>query len=227
MRLHKTCLSIGLLATCALAAPAAFADEIQYAVTVDTSSQNGNYGYIDLQFNPSGLPTQTAFADVTNFSTDGTLETFSSDPNDGAFGDVSGTLPGNLTFDNLQTTNDYTQGITFGNTITFDVDLFGPGIDSPDATDFPGGSAFVLDFINSSFSGFLFTSDPTDINEFLAGTVDLNPDGSTTAANYPSFDGGTPVVTLSGPTTVPEPSMGLLLAGGLAAIAALRRRRAS
>jgi hypothetical protein len=34
------------------------------------------------------------------------------------------------------------------------------------------------------------------------------------------------VVTFSGPTEIPEPSMALLLAGGLVAIAALRRQTA-
>jgi hypothetical protein len=155
-----------------------------------------------------------AYAQVTNFSTDGTLDTFGSDPNDGTIGDASGTLPGTVTFDNIPTTNDYTQGITFGDTITFDVDISGPAVDSPDPTDYPGGSTFVLDFINSGFSGFLFTSDPTNTNEYLAGTVDLNPDGSTTPTTYSSLDGGTSVVTFGAPivlTSTPEPSMVALL----------------
>ena len=206
--------------------PVAFADVIQYGVTVNTSTQNGNYGYIDLQFNPSSLPTQTAFASVTNFSTDGTLDTFGSDPNDGTIGDVTGTLPGTLSFDNLTNLNDYTQGITFGNTISFDLDLSGPAIDTPDPTDFPGGSLFVLDFLNADESGFLFTADP--LNDVAAGTVDLNPDGSTTATAFFSDANDDPsVVTFTGPisASVPEPSTTLPLGIGIIALAVFRFRR--
>jgi hypothetical protein len=58
---------------------------------------------------------------VTNFTTSGTLDSFGLDPTfpaDGYLGDVTGVLPGTLTFDNQQNPNDYTQGITFGSTIS-------------------------------------------------------------------------------------------------------------
>jgi hypothetical protein len=209
---------IGFLAVCALAAVPAFADVI-YGVTVDTSSQLGNGGYIDLQFDPSSFTTQPANAAVTNFSTDGTLDTFGDDPFDGTSGNVSGTLPGTVSFDNGTTTNEYTQGITFGNTISFHLDLSGPAIDLPNGD---GGGSFFLTFYDPSGDP-LLTNNPNG----PAFEVDVNGDGSTTPTAFANADGGPSVVTYAGPTEVtptPEPSMVLLLAGGLAAMASFRRR---
>jgi hypothetical protein len=218
MRLNKSFLSISLLAVCGLTEPAAFAD-IQYVVTVDTSSQSGNGGYIDLQFDPSSFTTQPANADVTNFSTDGTLDIFGDNPFDGMSGDVSGTLPGTVSFDNGTSTNEYTQGMTFGTTISFNVDLSGPAIDLPNGE---GGGSFFLTFYDPSGNA-LLTNNPNG----PAFEVDINGDGSTTATAFANASGGATVVTSAGPTEVtptPEPSMVLLLAGGLAAMAAFRRR---
>jgi hypothetical protein len=221
MHLRKTFLSISLLTLCGLAAPAAFADEIQYTITVDTSSQFANYGYLEMQFNASSSPTQLAIADVTNFSTDGFLNP--ADPNNDEINDVSGQLPGTVSFDNGTSYNDYFEGITFGHSITFDLDLSGPAISSPNGD---GGGTFTLDFLNSGISQYLFTDDPT--NDVPVLTVNLNEDGSTTGATYSSVNNGAPVVTLSGPTVIspiPEPSAVLVLASGLVAIEMARRKR--
>lgn len=215
MRLNKSFLSISFLALCGLAVPA-FADVI-YGVTVDTSSQLGNGGYIDLQFNPSSFTTQPANAAVTTFSTDGTLDVFGDDPFDGTSGDVFGTLPDTVSFDNGTSTNEYTQGITFGNTISLNLDLSGPAIDLPNGE---GGGSFFLTFYDPS-GDTLFTNNPNG----PALEVDINGDGSTTPTAFANASGGPAVVTYGSPlTATPEPSMVLLLAGGLAAMAAFRRR---
>ena len=220
MRLTKLFLSITFCAG-VLTAPAAFAESanIQYVVTVNTSSALLSSGYIDFQFNPSSFTTQPANADVANFATDGVLNP--ADPNNGTSGAVSGMLPGTVTLMNSQPSpNEYTEAMTFGTTITFDLDLYGPAINTPNGQ---GGGTFILDFLNSDQSGYLFTADSQ--NDVPVFTVTINGDGSTTAMTYPSQNNGPPVVTLAGPTAVPEPSALLLLSGGLLTLAVLGRRR--
>jgi hypothetical protein len=188
-------------------------------VTVNTTSALAQMGYIDFQFNPGGLTTQAANADVANFFTDGVLNP--ADAGNGTTGEVSGMLPTTVTLINSETTNEYTEAMTFGTTITFDLDLYGPALSNPNGD---GGGTFTLDFLNADQSGYLFTDDPQ--NDVPVFTVTINPDGSTTAMTYPSEDDGPPVVTFTGPTEVPEPaSIALLLCGGLAAFATLGRRR--
>ena len=188
---------------------------IDYNVTVDVSSQLGNMGYIEFQFNPSSSPTQAASAAVVNFNGDSVLI-----PPGTNTGDSMGQLPGAINMDNGTSFNDYIEGITFGTTITFDLLLDGPAINSPDGT---GGGTFTLDFLNSDQSGYLFTNDP--INDVPVFTVDINGDGTTTAMNYPSAGNGPPVVTYSGPTEIPEPATLGLLCAALGVLTTLRLRR--
>ncbi|HTU44287.1 MAG TPA: NF038129 family PEP-CTERM protein [Bryobacteraceae bacterium] len=219
MRLTKTLLSTIFFAG-VLTTPAAFADpaSIQYAITVNTSSALLSDGYIDFQFNPSSFTTQPANADVANFVSDGVLNP--ADPNNGTIGAVSGMLPGTVTLMNSQPSpNEYTEAMTFGTTITFDLDLYGPAISNPNGD---GGGTFILDFFNDN--GYLFTADSQ--NDVPVFTVTINGDGTTTASTYPSENNGPPVVTFVGPTPVPEPASVLMfLSGGLLALAVLGRRR--
>lgn len=210
MRTQKPFLSISLLALCGLMTPAAFADpaSVQYQVTVDTTSQLLNNGYIEFQFNNGPFTTQPANADVANFMTDGVLIPPGTNTNES-----SGMLPGTVTLDNSTSFDDYIEEMTFGTTIAFTLDLYGPAISNPNGD---GGGSFILDFLNSDQSAYLFTNNP----DGAAFEVDINGDGTTTATSYSSD------VTFTGPTFVPEPSSLMLLSGGLVALAymALRRR---
>ncbi len=215
------------MAVCGLTAPFAFAEEVtQYVVTVNTSSDVTGGGYIDFQFNPSTSPTQAATAEVTNFTSNGTLEPV--DPYcpspcyGGTFGEVSGTLPGTVTLINSETTNEYTEAMVFGTTITFDLDVFGPAVGSTANGD--GGGTFTLDFLDAVSGDQLFTEDP--LNDVQVFQVNINSNGSTSGATFLSTGGAPSVVTFSGPTQVPEPSAVLLLSGVLMAIGAFHRRRA-
>jgi hypothetical protein len=184
-------------------------------VTVNTTSALAQMGYIEFQFNNGPLTTQPANADVAAFVTDGVLIPPGTNTNES-----SGMLPGTVTQDNSTSFDDYIEEMTFGTTITFDLDLYGPAISNPNGE---GGGTFTLDFLNSDQSGYLFTDDPQ--NDVPVFTVDINGDGTTTAMTYPSENGGPPVVTFIGPTEVPEPSSIAMLCGGLFALAFFGRRR--
>jgi len=173
---------------------AASANQVDETVTVDTSSLNGTAGSLDFNFNPGPLATQSASLQILNFSSDGVLA--GSPP---TTGDVSGLLPGTLTFDNGTALNDYFEGFTFGNALSFDMSFFGPALSSPDGTS-KSGSSFAF----SMFSDAAGTA-PALTNDGLNGfalTVNVNLDGSTTLTNSSSQTRVEP----AGVSAVPEPS---------------------
>ena len=168
-----------------------------YTVTADTSAIAGTDGYLDLQFEPSPVTPNLATAVVTGFSTDGTLTGAAS-----LTGDVTGQLPGALTFDNQTVFNDYFQETTFGNTETFTVTLNGP-------TPMSGSSsAFNIAFYGSDGATPLLTDSP----DGEAGQIILYGDGSTSVQLYPPAAGEQPVLTITPAVTAPEPATGALIA---------------
>jgi hypothetical protein len=187
------------------------ADDI-YTVTVNTSSISGTSGSLDFQFDPGLFPgSQAANLSIVGFTTDGTLGT------PAPTGDVSGTLPGTLAFDNLTSFNDYFTTFTYGSTISFTVDLSGPAISAPNEASDSG----------SSFYFFMF-SDPNGYDPILASSsspfgqaleVDVNLDGSTTPSVYSAQLSATAV------TPTPEPGTLLLLVSALSATMLLGLRR--
>jgi hypothetical protein len=204
------------LAGLGVISPLATADVI-YNLTIDTSGQLANQGWIEFQFNSSSFGAQLADADVMNFATDGALIPTGQNTNDS-----SGQLPGTVSMDNGTTFDDYFEELTFGTTITLTLDLSGPALTSPNGQ---GGGTFTLDFLSADQSAFLFTDDPT--NDVPVFTVDINPDGSVTPATYQSAGGGSPVVTFTtgSQQTVPEPATVVLTWFVLLAFAGLRRMK--
>ncbi|MGD0299390.1 MAG: NF038129 family PEP-CTERM protein [Bryobacteraceae bacterium] len=156
----------------------ALADPVLEAVSVDTSSLNGTSGSLDFNFNPGPLVSQSASLQILNFSSDGTLAGSPS-----VTGDVSGTLPGTLTFDNGTALNDYFEGFTFGNVLKFDVSLYGPALSSPDGTSTSGSSFGFSMFSDPLGATPAFTSDLVD---GIALTVLVNLDGSSALTNFSS-----------------------------------------
>jgi hypothetical protein len=156
----------------------ALADPVLEAVSVDTSSLNGTSGSLDFNFNPGPLVSQSASLQILNFSSDGTLAGSPS-----VTGDVSGTLPGTLTFDNGTALNDYFEGFTFGNVLKFDVSLYGPALSSPDGTSTSGSSFGFSMFSDPLGATPAFTSDLVD---GIALTVLVNLDGSSALTNLSS-----------------------------------------
>jgi hypothetical protein len=194
----------------------AAAAPITYDVTVNTAAISGTAGSLDFDFNPGPLVTQAASLQILDFTSDGT-------PAGGPVltGDITGALPGTLTFDNGTAFNDYFEGFTYGSALSFQVDLFGPALSSPDGTS-TSGSTFAFSMFSDAAG--TMPALTTNTSEGFAFTIDVNLDGTTTVTN---FSAQTTVVPATAPA-IPEPSTLSLMAVGvglwLALSSRLRRR---
>lgn len=195
------------------AASSAFADPITYDVTVNTSTINSTTGSLDFNFNPGPLITQAASLQILNFATDGTLV-----PPAFPTGDITGTLPGTLTFDNSSGFNDYFEGFTFGTTLAFNVSLYGPALSSPDGVSTSGSTFAFSMFSDQAGTIPALTSDTTD---GFAFTVNVNLDGTTTVNNFSSQATVVPATA----TTIPEPGSTALVGTAAALLGLLGRKR--
>jgi hypothetical protein len=172
--------------------------DVIYFVTVDTTAIGGTAGNIDFQFNPGGPSTQAAFASISLFSSSG--GTLTGAPS--TIGDVTGTLPANVTIANTSTLNDYFQPFTFGTSFQFQLLLGGPAINSPNGTS-TSGSSFALSLLNSLGDAAFLTTDPNG----FAGIANVALNGHVSTTVFPSnANGGPPVVTFTTTSVVPEPS---------------------
>jgi hypothetical protein len=179
----KVVLALTVLAL-ALAAPAAA--QVTYLVTVDTSSVNGTTGFLDFQFNPANNLSQLASAQIVNFTAGAGAVTGVPSTT----GNVAGALAAPVTFQNTTALNEYFQGITFGNQITFQLVLSGPAITAPNGG--PFGTSFFLSFFDAAQNTIL-TNDPTGV----AGEVDIPGNGVPVTIANPNAVGGPSVVTFS------------------------------
>jgi hypothetical protein len=173
--------------------------QIMYDVTVNTTTIAGQSGYFDIQFDPDTLDSLPASIGISEFTSD---SVFTGGPT--VTGDVIGTLPGQVTLNNDTPFNDLFQSVTFGNSTTFETTLYGPAFNP--LPPYPsGGSTFSMSLYASDGVTPLLTTDPGGSILY----IDVNPDGSTVATNFPSdFNGGASVTTFGTVvgTAVPEPS---------------------
>jgi hypothetical protein len=184
-------------------------------VTVNTSSILGTAGSLDFNFNPGPLQTQAASLQILNFTSDGTL----AEACPCGTGDVSGQLPSTLTFDNGTGLNDYFDDFTFGSTLSFQVNLYGPALSSPDGIS-TSGSTFAFSMFSDS--GGTVPALTTDTMDGFAFTLDVNLDGTTTLNNFSSEAS---VSQVSAGT--PEPNTMILIGSAIPLLGLWNRRRAS
>ena len=206
----KQLLSIASALLLACAVVAAHADTVSYLVTVNTSSQAGNGGYMDLTLAAGTVGVvQDITATVTGFN-GATLNP--ADPNNETFG-TTGSLPGPLSFDN-QVSNDYFEARTFGNQLSFFVTLSGDGVSASGVSKSDSGTSFLITFFDPSISSFLFSNAPDGV----AAEIDVAPEGTVTTSAQP----GSTVAATPEPATLSLLGMGSVLVG-----IARRRMRAA
>jgi hypothetical protein len=181
-----TC-AFALVVLAALSArPAAAA--VGYLITVDTSSVSGTSGFLDFQFNPGSASTQSATAQILNFTSDGILVGVPQ-----INGNVAGVLPGTTTFMNSSALNEYFQQFTYGAKVSFVVLLSGPALDSPNGTA-TSGSSFGVGLYDSAQNPILTNQGAA--SGFVA-EIDVNLDGTTTPTAFPNVNGGPSVASTS------------------------------
>jgi hypothetical protein len=199
-----------VIAVIMFAASSAFAS-LSYDVTVNTTSLDGQTGYLYFQYTSTANAVAST-ATVSNFTTDGTLG--AQDTTDVANGSaVSGTLPGNVVFANTNTVNDYNHAITFGNSLSFLVTFAStPSSKTPSAI-----STLSLAIFGDAFGATpLLNTNPANPND--AGTVaavNLNNDGTTSAQSLDASASATPT---------PIPAAAWLLGSGLMGLFGMRKK---
>jgi hypothetical protein len=210
MRKTTCCLNLLVLALLLSANVPLRAGTLSVA-TVDTSSVAGANGFLDFTFDPGPLATQSAFAVISAFSSNGILGSPTTT------GDVSGTLPPSITLNNDTLFNDFFIAFTFGNTLNFSLALGGPAVDSPDGIS-TSGSTFAFSMFSSDGSTPLLTADSLD---GFAFKVDVNLDGTTKLTNFSDS------TLISGAvSSVPEPASCWCFGGAIALCVMGGRHRA-
>jgi hypothetical protein len=193
----------------------ALADSVTYEVTVDTSSQNTNYGYIDLELNAGSLGALPVTANVFDFS--GAVLN-PADPNNDEIGSVTGSLPNTLSIVG-STSNDYFEGLTFGDSLTFDVTLSGAGVSLAGDAAGTSGTIFQLSFFDPTISFPLFSSDPSG----ATALIEVAADGAVTTDALPNEGGVNSDASI---VATPEPgTLSLFALGGLMALGAFASRK--
>jgi hypothetical protein len=158
-------LRAGAIAGALLTASAAAASAAPISYTLTFSGlMAGNAGTIDLFYVPGEPSPPPATATITSFDVDnGSLGAATST------GNVTGTLPGTVTFGNSATSN-VSQALTFGNTLSFDLTLDGDAlstfivqfsVDPIDSNPAPAFGALMMAFDSTGLTGYFVSPGPS------------------------------------------------------------------
>ena len=180
------------------------ADPLAYRVEIDTSQFSGA-GFLDFAFIAGNSPAPGASAVLSNFS--GAFGALASQE-----GNVSGSVPGTLTFGNGGAYNDWFHNVTLGGKFGFNVVFGGDFLNTAGnaGTTFGVG---LLDYTGMAYlgnaNGNLLQFELTPLNGGLPASI-----------------AGSTYASIASISAVPEASEWMMLTGGLALIGfALRRRQ--
>jgi hypothetical protein len=188
-----------------------------WQVSLDTSSLNGQTGFLDLQFNPGGLDALAGTIAFDHVVTDGSLASVAT-----LTGSASGALPGPpaATIDNSTQYNDLFQGITFGNQVSFHTTLSGAALNP--VQPFPAsGSTFAVSLYDTTGTMPLLT---TSTDGSMAH-IDIKPDGTTSTTLFADSNGMFDASVALLPSSVPETTTLVSLFIGMGGIGIILRSR--
>lgn len=182
----------------------ALADPLGYHVEIDTSAFSGA-GFLDFAFIAGNSRAPGASATLSNFSgAFGALESQE--------GNVSGSVPGSLTFGNSGAYNDWFHNVTLGGKFAFNIVFGGEFLNTAGNA----GTTFGVGLLDASGTAYL-----GNVNGNLL-QFELTP----LTGGVPASIAGSTYANIASISAVPEASEWLMLTGGLALIGfALRRRQ--
>ncbi|MEG0879958.1 MAG: NF038129 family PEP-CTERM protein [Janthinobacterium sp.] len=182
----------------------AVADPLAYRVEIDTSQFSGA-GFLDFAFIAGNSPAPGASAVLSNFS--GAFGALASQE-----GNVSGSVPGTLTFGNGGAYNDWFHNVTLGGKFGFNIVFGGDFLNTAGNA----GTTFGVGLLDYSGMAYLGNANGNLLQFEL---TPLN-------GGLPASIAGSTYASIASISAVPEASEWMMLTGGLALIGfALRRRQ--
>jgi hypothetical protein len=189
-----------------------------FQVTVTTTPLSGTDATLAFDLISGGTPDNSSSVTIFEFAPDALLTS----PSSGTAG-VTGSLldpaPATVTIAETEAFNEYLQPLTLGTSFTFSFFTTGtlPPSGSPDA--------FSFSLLDANLQPLVLTGD-VNFPQTVFFSVDIGSAGVPQPLPILSPEGVTIEVT-EAVTEAPEPAVALLLAGGLLAMAAVRRRASS